>query len=101
MLEWAIEASFLEKKIEKLSSALMHYATKDLICEGGPCESMNADGENTCEWPKCSEARYIKGPQEACDALGITGVHWSDCALHNMPAMPNGPCSCGANAPKS
>ena len=20
--------------------------------------------------------------------------HWSDCALHNMPAEPNGPCSC-------
>ena len=28
-----------------------------------------------------------------------TGNHWSDCALHNMPAMPNGPCNCGADAP--
>ncbi len=23
-------------------------------------------------------------------------VHDSDCAKHNMPAMPNGPCDCGA-----
>lgn len=21
--------------------------------------------------------------------------HWSDCAVHNEPAYPNGPCSCG------
>ena len=21
--------------------------------------------------------------------------HWSDCATHNEPAMPNGPCNCG------
>jgi hypothetical protein len=23
-------------------------------------------------------------------------LHWSDCAVHNMPAYPNGPCDCGA-----
>ena len=25
--------------------------------------------------------------------------HDSDCALHNEPAMPNGPCDCSANVP--
>ena len=25
--------------------------------------------------------------------------HASDCALHNMPAFPNGPCDCGVGAP--
>lgn len=25
--------------------------------------------------------------------------HWSDCARHNEPAYPNGPCNCGGNAP--
>lgn len=29
-----------------------------------------------------------------------TGIHWSDCAMHNEPAEPNGPCDCGADAPK-
>ena len=24
-------------------------------------------------------------------------THWSDCAVHNEPAYPNGPCNCGAN----
>jgi len=28
-----------------------------------------------------------------------TGNHWSDCAQHNEPAYPNGPCDCGSNAP--
>ena len=28
-----------------------------------------------------------------------TGIHWCDCALYNEPAIPNGPCNCGADAP--
>ena len=28
-----------------------------------------------------------------------TRYHWSDCSLHNMPAMPNKPCNCGGDAP--
>jgi len=24
------------------------------------------------------------------------GEHWSDCAVHNGPALPPGPCNCGA-----
>jgi hypothetical protein len=24
-------------------------------------------------------------------------THASDCAVHNSPAMPNGPCDCGAD----
>ena len=26
-------------------------------------------------------------------------VHWSDCAVHNGPAYPAGPCDCGATQP--
>ena len=25
------------------------------------------------------------------------GEHWSDCAVHNGPALPPGPCNCGAD----
>lgn len=25
-----------------------------------------------------------------------SGEHWSDCAVHNEPALPAGPCDCGA-----
>ena len=28
-----------------------------------------------------------------------TLVHQSDCAVHNEPAEPNGPCDCGAEPP--
>ena len=33
--------------------------------------------------------------------LMTTGEHWSDCAQHNEPAMPSGPCDCGGDAPDS
>lgn len=26
-------------------------------------------------------------------------AHWSDCAAHNAPALPVGPCDCGDAAP--
>ncbi len=29
-------------------------------------------------------------------ALVANGVHKSDCAIYNEPAMPNGSCNCGA-----
>lgn len=25
--------------------------------------------------------------------------HWSDCAVHNAPALPAGPCDCGGYEP--
>ncbi len=28
-------------------------------------------------------------------------AHWSDCAVHNEPAYPNGPCDCGNDAPST
>ena len=30
-----------------------------------------------------------------CEACQTDGPHMSDCAVHNEPAYPNGPCSCG------
>lgn len=31
-----------------------------------------------------------------CGACSQTIIHKSDCAVHRMPASPNGPCDCGA-----
>ena len=28
-------------------------------------------------------------------------AHWSSCPVHNEPALPAGPCSCGDDAPES
>lgn len=50
---------------------------KDHSTVGGSREDLQAA---TCGCPAC--------------AVGVS--HWSDCAVHNMPAMPNGPCDCGA-----
>lgn len=34
-----------------------------------------------------------------CQCAACMVTHASDCAVHNMPAMPNGPCDCGAVSP--
>lgn len=39
-------------------------------------------------------ALYIYGAKHVCDPDGCD--HASDCALHNEPASPAGPCDCGA-----
>lgn len=28
-------------------------------------------------------------------------AHWSDCAVHNAPALPAGPCDCAKDAPSA
>lgn len=38
------------------------------------------------EWEKVKDALV----------LARSDGHASDCAIHNMPAYPNGPCNCGA-----
>lgn len=41
-------------------------------------------------------AAAVFGPAPAPQAL-----HASDCAVHNAPALPAGPCDCGARRPRS
>jgi hypothetical protein len=38
----------------------------------------------------------IKRDHCMCNACKDGVLHRSDCAVHNMPAYPNGPCNCGA-----
>lgn len=51
--------------------------------------------------PSEKVSRYIyhmigqTGPTCGCESCR-TIVHLSDCAVHNEPAFPNGPCDCGA-----
>lgn len=34
-----------------------------------------------------------------CPACKDDVIHWSDCAVHNEPAYPNGECDCGVKSP--
>ena len=47
-------------------------------------------------------AKILRARAIAVDALSVEVLpgdgHWSDCATHNEPALPNGPCNCGAQA---
>lgn len=43
------------------------------------------------------EVAFLKGCQ--CLACKDGVKHWSDCAVHNEPAIPSGPCDCGVLTP--
>lgn len=43
-------------------------------------------------------ASPIEAAEAMADKLDAAGKHQSDCATHNEPAMPAGPCDCGAAA---
>jgi len=42
--------------------------------------------------------RLIHWGQKGYGKASVSGVHFSDCAQHNAPALPVGPCDCGADA---
>jgi hypothetical protein len=43
-------------------------------------------------------AIYVYGPEESEHRCGPEGCeHASDCAVHNGPAYPAGPCDCGVS----
>ena len=44
---------------------------------------------------KCARNTLANPPSCQCPACKADGIHASDCAVHNMPAYPNGPCDCG------
>lgn len=67
------------------SSAAPDYLTKDASSFFSRSARAVADAAAACNCAACS-----------------TGVqHASDCAVHNEPAHPNGPCDCGASPPES
>lgn len=41
----------------------------------------------------------IEGLRGSAVAYSASG-HWSDCAVHNAPALPVGPCDCGGYDPE-
>ena len=59
-------------------------------------EWFNEDDHDLYNYPE----EAMEASWNAAIASQKTGIHWSDCAQHNMPAYPNGPCDCGANVPK-
>lgn len=50
------------------------------------------------------DPEYRQGAHDAYEQLAdialtaLAPQHASDCAVHNAPALPNGPCDCGATA---
>lgn len=56
----------------------MTHTTKCRYCHG--------TGVLSCQTPI---ATIVMGE------CGYCKQHWSDCAVHNEPALPKGPCDCG------
>lgn len=43
-------------------------------------------------------AKYLQRSKPSWDVRLAPAQHASDCAVHNEPAYPAGPCNCGAEA---
>jgi len=73
--------------------------------DAAPCAGKNCGTTIFDHSPEClaeHEAAINSGgiPSHCMCAACCDGViHASDCSVHNMPAMPNGPCDCGAARP--
>lgn len=74
----------IKQKREELDSFWIHPTVEDMLHWYIDAEFM--------------EAEILKLKDIIAKATGHDG-HWSDCATHNEPAYPNGPCDCGGNAP--
>lgn len=63
---------------------------------------MDKSKTTKCAWCKGAGTDVIQHPSlmvvmacVACRGTGKQRGHWSDCATHNIPALPAGPCDCG------
>ena len=68
-----------------------------------PCEHGNYDGHFTEYNPlkdRKLDGHWCRGAALGCncEACSSGPPHRSDCAVHNEPAFPNGPCDCGAES---
>ncbi len=51
------------------------------------------------EYRAIYDRQYMNGYQTATEDASRLPVHDSDCAMHNEPAYPNGPCDCSLSRP--
>lgn len=64
------------------------WESMQLLAQGTPLRNVIRDAIHTsAAW---------KRERDAMSATPPAAVHASDCAVHNEPAYPAGPCDCGA-----
>lgn len=99
-------AKAVMRHVDGVASATFECDTKVVCkfceCDPEPLTELTGEEGEMLGMPNCcaDAQRAWKEWMAEEKAPAITGNHWSDCALHNEPAMPAGPCDCGANAPK-
>lgn len=75
----------MKQLIERLRSDAEHHRQVAADCDCRPEDTINWQHALNCE----EAAHFIES--------ATSGVHRSDCATNNAPALPVGGCDCGAN----
>jgi len=87
-------AKAIKRHVDEVSSAVFLCDTKVVCkfceCDPEPTNVLFEEGDEI-GMPNCCDAA-----QSAWKELRTRTSHLSDCAMHNEPAYPNGPCDCGA-----
>lgn len=76
------------------SQGLGQFVTTNTLSQFG---QQYANQSSVSQGPGQNVANAM-GQQKVWSALN-DGQHWSDCAVHNAPALPVGPCDCGTAMP--
>lgn len=96
---WIMVHEWADDREQAINEGRRPEGDRDMVAEARMCaDNMKAWRKaNDGAWrhPKAGECDCeSRFPAAFCPVHGVT--HKSDCALHNMPAMPAGPCDCGA-----
>jgi len=85
------DAEIVTSKQIKSLIELARFAAMEEICLWVSRNIRGRDGQKSI----MSGIRGVARGQCQCAACVWGDVHSSDCAVHNMPALPNGKCDCG------
>lgn len=91
-----MRSDLIEDAVRALGDRSRWTMRRDGIMECTECRSRAGIGhEASCPWKRLDDA--LRAPMDA--AVIPDNAHKSDCAVHNAPALPVGPCDCGAVLP--
>lgn len=78
-------------------AAILRLAVLEMRAAWAELPDDDASGNAARLWDAADAIEALARSKEhcTCPACADGVIHASDCAVHNEPAMPNGPCTCG------
>lgn len=98
-IESVLDQDWLEGTVLEDAMADGGYLAKLRLAANFIHDALDFVKRDGCTKSRCRAYRYYSGGGKiimVCDGCGIDG-HDSDCATHNEPEIPNGPCDCSVS----